>query len=108
MSKIPPSITEYGRLERDEYFQYLKLLNEAKEQGFSTPKELSEFINENKLGYKYPDIAGVITMTNNSGSDWKFKGGISPKIYKYLCFDLGFSQRGNNFSVKGFKSYRDT
>ena len=47
---------------------------------FTKSSQLSNYIAENQLGYKYPDLSGYLELTNGDDT-WEFEGAIHPKYY---------------------------
>jgi len=80
------------------------LLKEVKPTGFQRSPDLSYYIRKRQLGFKYPNISGVITM-HFSGECWKFKGRFPFNIYRIVCSILALSKNGGHARVVGFKSY---
>ena len=92
------------RLNHNELTELYRLVQEVEAQGFQSSSDLSSYIRKNQLGYKYPNISGVVTMRSN-GTSWDFKGGFPPKVYRILCTILGLSNNGSRARAVGFKSY---
>ena len=90
----------------EEEKQFKQLIEEIKSEGFTESSEVSNYIVNNKLGYKYKSISGYLEMQNDE-STWTFDGGFSPEIYAKLCEELGFGNKGTNSKVIGFTPYKD-
>lgn len=93
----------YGlsRIESDELNQ---LLADMRPLGFTRSKQLSNHIIKNKLGYNYPNIAGVVRM-ERGGEAWDFNGGFPPHIYEIICRELNLRNQGTDARATGFESY---
>ncbi|MBL0711138.1 MAG: hypothetical protein JJV99_09025 [Colwellia sp.] len=63
-----------------------RLLIDMAEKNFRFSSELSKYITSNKLGHKYPNIAGIVTMTDEE-KEWGFDGGFPKGIYRIICQD---------------------
>ncbi len=83
------------------------LLEEMIEKNFTLSSELSNYITGNKLGYKYPNIAGIVTMSDNE-REWDFDGGFPKDIYRIICTELNLTDRGTSARAVGFKSYQES
>lgn len=83
------------------------LLEEMIEKNFTISSELSNYITSNKLGYKYPNIAGIVTMSDNE-REWDFNGGFPPDIYRIICKELNLTDKGTSARAVGFKSYQES
>lgn len=94
---------ELSNIEADEL---IDLIEEAKSSGFKSSGQLSEYIRKNDLGYKYPNISGVVKMKNGVDT-WDFKGGFPPKIYKIVCESLNLGNNGTSAHAIGFKSFKE-
>lgn len=81
-----------------------RLVKEVEPKGFQRSADLSYYIRKNHLGFKYPNISGVVTM-QSSGERWKFKGGFPSNIYRIVCSILELNNNGSHARVVGFKSY---
>ena len=75
------------------------------EQNFIFSRDLSNFIMDNSLGLRFPNICGVLYM-DDGYSQWKFFGGFSQKIYKILCCELSLLGRKSNASTIRFIPFR--
>ncbi|MDN3699369.1 hypothetical protein QWY97_18820 [Vibrio cortegadensis] len=84
------------------------LIEEMKQYGFLTSKELSSFIVRNpQLRMKYSNISGVVKLKENN-HEWDFHGGFPADIYKKVCIALGLSDQGSNAKYAGFRKYDDS
>ncbi len=76
----------------EEEAQYQDLLLKCKSAipKISDSKSLSCFIMENRLGLRYPRLAGAIRFGHpeeNTWSDWR-DGGVRNDCYAYLCEEI--------------------
>ena len=100
------SLAQENNLSKIESEELLKLITDMKAMNFSSSGDLSNYIKRNKLGHKYPNISGIVTMT--SGRDtWNFEGGFPSKIYAIVCKELQLKGKGTFAQVVGFKPYKD-
>lgn len=90
-----------SQLEIEELY---RLVQEIQQRNFQYSSELSRYIANNKLGFKYPNISGIVTMESEATS-WKFKGGFPSKIYRLVCTILDLRSNGSYPRATGFKSY---
>ena len=86
--------------------EFKALVNEILPLNFSRSAQVSNYIVENKLGYKYQNISGVLEMTSN-GTSWNFKGGFPPKIYARLCQELGLGNQGSSAKPTNFTPFKN-
>ena len=86
--------------------EFKALVNEILPFNFSRSAQVSNYIVENKLGYKYQNISGVLEMTSN-GTSWNFKGGFPPKIYARLCQELGLGNQGSSAKPTNFTPFKN-
>ena len=85
------------------------LILEVRNKGFKFSKELSNYIINNQLQEKYPNISGIVKMKKDS-KEWDFYGGFSKKIYRILCDNLDLSDqetKAKAISFKPFKGMKD-
>lgn len=82
------------------------LLSLFKSKNFTTSSQISSCIRANKLGEKFPNLSGVLTMENGADT-WKFRGGISPKFYAIVCSYLGLSNHNSGARPVDFTSYQN-
>ena len=94
-------VSAFNDIEKSELFN---LLQEVMDAGFTQSYELSRYIVKEQLGYKYPNISGIITM-KNSGDCWDFKGGFPPKVYGIICSILGLTSKRTQSRVIKFQSF---
>ncbi|MUK78960.1 hypothetical protein GNP84_18945 [Aliivibrio fischeri] len=94
---------DLSQLDADELSE---LLNEMASKNFTYSSELSGYIKKHRLGKKYPNIAGVVTMQNSSDT-WQFWGGFPKNIYRIVCQELNLTDKGTNAQAIDFLSYRD-
>ena len=87
--------------------ELLLLIKDMKDRCFTFSAELSNYITSNKLGYKYPNIAGTLTMTNDS-REWDLDGGFPSDIYRIVCKELKLIDKGTSARPVGFKSYQNS
>lgn len=65
----------------DENREFKELVAEIKPFGFQESKDVSSYIRNNNLGFKYKNISGTVVMSQD-GYRWNFEGGF---FYKNLC-----------------------
>jgi len=82
------------------------LLIEVSEKNFKLSSELSNYITREKLGNKYPNIAGIVTMSNDLNK-WDFDGGFPKDIYRIVCQELNLYNKGTSARAIKFVSYKD-
>lgn len=75
---------------KEEIKEFECLVAECRELGFTTSKQVSEYIMKNKLGEKYKHISADLHL-QAGGASWVFQGGILPEYYKKLCTELGIA-----------------
>lgn len=95
---------QHEDLSREEIQELYDLIQEIGKERFVLSSELSRHIVRHKLGFKYPNISGIVTM-KNANSQWNFKGGFPPKIYRIVCEILGLRSKGTLSRVVKFESY---
>lgn len=83
-----------------------RLLIDMSEKNFRFSSELSKYITSNKLGHKYPNIAGIVTMTDEE-KEWDFDGGFPKGIYRIICQELSLTDKGTSARAIRFTSYQD-
>ncbi|MFM5312320.1 DUF559 domain-containing protein [Aeromonas caviae] len=86
--------------------EFEQLIREIASMGFTTSAQASEYIIQNKLGYKYKNISGTLEMELN-GTTWNFNGAFPPKVYARLCRELGLDNRNSSAKPKKFTSFND-
>ncbi|MBM7070672.1 hypothetical protein JQC92_01265 [Shewanella sp. 202IG2-18] len=84
--------------------EFKQLVNDLSPLKFRTSKELSAYIVQNNLGHHYPNISGVLDMSNGEDS-WKYEGGFPPDIYRRLCIELKLESQHSLARPGSFKSY---
>lgn len=73
---------------------------------FRKSSDLSKYIVEHQLGYKYPDLSGYLELTNGDDT-WEFEGAIHPKYYAEVCYRLELENE-NSYSIPlDFESFRN-
>jgi cold shock CspA family protein len=87
----------------DELYRLLKDLGSL---GFTHSTQLSDYIRINQLGYRYPNISGIVTM-NNGGRAWEFTGGFSREVYRIICQELGLANQGTSAIATDFESFQE-
>ncbi|MCD1278851.1 hypothetical protein DVY93_03655 [Psychrobacter sp. CCUG 69069] len=89
---------------------YAKELHELIEEvivlNFTKSKSLSRYITNNRLEDKYPNISGVVRMSN-SRDIWDFEGGFPKNIYRIVCLELGLEDQGSTAKAITFTPYTD-
>ena len=98
--------THMNTQEQIEENEFNQLVDETRSRNFSRSKELSKYIVDNKLGFKYKNISGILEMEGPEGR-WKFKGGFPPKMYARLCRELGLGNEGTEAKPRDFTPYKD-
>lgn len=97
--------TKHG-LQEAEAEELHRLLADMRQLRFGDSGQLSEYIVKHRLGYKYPNISGVVRM-READTEWDFPGGFPPNIYRIICEELGLGDRGTSAIAVGFKSFKD-
>lgn len=82
------------------------LVADCRNRGFKTSYQVSRYIVNNRLGYKYRHIAGDLHL-RNSYNQWIYKGGIAPKYYRMLCIELGLGNKHSDAEVEKLRSYAE-
>ena len=82
------------------------LVADCRNRGFKTSYQVSKYIVDNRLGYRYRHIAGDLHL-RNSHDQWIYKGGIAPKYYRMLCIELGLGNKHSGAEVEKFRSYAE-
>ncbi|MGN1394408.1 MAG: hypothetical protein ACI4V7_10370 [Succinivibrionaceae bacterium] len=84
--------------------EFNQLVNEVSKYNFITSSQVSRYIRENRLGFKYRHISGRLEM--KKGRDvWNFEGGISPKYFGRLCKELNLDNNHSLARVNKFTPY---
>lgn len=91
------------KLKADELHQ---LLTEMRPLNFTSSKQLSAYIVKQKLGYRYPNISGIVRM-EEAGTQWDFPGGFPSGIYKVICRELGLNNEGTYAKAIKFTPFKD-
>ena len=99
-------IEKEKRLEKINDDEFEQLVKEIIPLNFTTSTEVSSYIRNNKLGNKYKNISGIVTM-EQEGRQWDFKGGFPSNIYAKLCSELGLKNKGSHARVVDFKSFKE-
>lgn len=99
-------ITKSHNLEKTEADELHQLLTEMRSLNFTHSKQLSAYIIEHQLGYKYQNISGIVRM-REAGTEWDFHGGFPPWIYKIICQELGLGNQGTSARPVGFTPFKD-
>ena len=73
---------------------------------FRKSSQLSNYIADNQLGYKYPDLSGYLELTNGDET-WEFEGAIHPKYYAEVCYRLGLDNENSDSIPQSFESFRN-
>lgn len=82
------------------------LVADCRNRGFKTSYQVSKYIVDNRLGYRYRHIAGDLHL-RKSCDQWIYKGGIAPKYYRMLCIELGLGNKHSGAEVEKFRSYAE-
>ncbi len=91
---------------RAEEAEFDALVAEIRPLGFSHSSQVSKYIVQNSLGYKYKKISGYLTM--ESGEEkWEFKGGFPPNIYARLCDALALNNYHSGARATQFESFEE-
>ena len=104
-TKCKSELAEEHNLTTTEADELYNLLEKVRPLKFARSKQLSDYIVRNSLGYKYPNIAGIVRM-EDGGTEWNFNGGFPPKIYAIICDELALGNQGTRARVVGFESYK--
>lgn len=104
--KTPQQLANQYQLNYIESQELYNLLNHVDAYDFKYSKELSNYITQNQLGHRYPNISGIVYMKD--GNDhWDFNGGFPTKIYKIICKELNLKSQYSSAQATGFTSYND-
>ena len=93
--------------EQAEDAEFWRLVADFRPRGFTHSIQVSRYITDNKIGYKYPRIAGNLDFENASGDEWTLKGGIAPRWFRRLCEELRVRDKCTDSRVKRFTAHRD-
>ena len=97
-------IAKKHSLEKSKADELYRLLAEMRPFGFTHSKQLSNYIVRHKLGYRYPNISGIVIM-EDGGTEWEFPGGFPPKIYGIICRELKLDNQRTSARAKDFESF---
>lgn len=86
--------------------ELLLLLKELRPLKFKYSNQLSAYIVKNQLGYRYPNISGIVTM-NNGDTAWEFTGAFHKDVYKIICQELGLKNQGTSAIATDFESFQE-
>ncbi|GCL39705.1 hypothetical protein SR1949_48330 [Sphaerospermopsis reniformis] len=78
---------------KEEADELERLLTEMRPLNFKHSKELSAYIVQHQLGYRYPNISGIVRMAEE-GREWDFHGGFPTDIYRIICKELNLDNQG--------------
>jgi cold shock CspA family protein len=91
------------KTEADELHQ---LLTEMRPLKFRYSSQLSKYIVRHRLGYRYPNISGIVRM-EEAGREWDFDGGFPTNIYKIICKELDLDNQRTSARPIGFIPFKD-
>jgi len=98
-------LIETQRLQSEiESNEFEQLITEMTPLAFTHSSQVSSYIMRNKLGLKYKNISGVVTMEKD-GNTWNFNGGFPPKMYAQICTALDLDNNGSRAKVVDFNSF---
>lgn len=86
-------IAEVHNRNKEEADELERLLAEMRPLNFTHSKELSAYIVKHQLGYRYPNISGIVRMAEE-GREWDFHGGFPTDIYRIICKELNLDNQG--------------
>lgn len=87
--------------------EFEQLVTEIMSFNFTHTAQVSSYIKNHNLGYKYKNISGIVKM-EKEGKEWNFDGGFPPKIYARLCSRLELDNNQSGAKVVGFEyTYKD-
>jgi cold shock CspA family protein len=93
-------IAKKHRLEKTKADELHQLLTEMRSLGFTHSGQLSKHIVRYQLGYRYPNISGIVIMEDGV-TEWEFPGGFPPEIYSIICRELDLDNQRTSARVKG-------
>ncbi|WP_036486558.1 cold shock domain-containing protein [Myxosarcina sp. GI1] len=99
-------IAEEHCLEETKAIELHQLITEMRPLGFTNSKQLSNYIVRHQLGYRYPNISGIVIM-EDGGEEWEFPGGFPTKIYTIICRELNLDNQRTSARVKNFESFHE-
>ena len=77
--------------------------------GFTQSAQISNYIRRNRLGFRFPNISGYLSLSSEDGLDsWDFEGGIKPFYYREICRRLDLHNKRSRAQVIGFKSFSES
>jgi hypothetical protein len=82
-----------------------QLLTEMRPLKFKYSKQLSVYIVLHRLGYRYPNISGILRM--RGATEWDFHGGFPTKIYKIICSELNLRNNETDARPIKFTPFKD-
>ncbi len=99
-------IVREHNLKKAEADELEQLLAEMRPLNFTHSKQLSAHIVEHQLGYRYPNISGIVRM-EEAGTEWDFHGGFPPDIYKVICMELKLGNQRTSARPVSFTSFKN-
>jgi cold shock CspA family protein len=99
-------ITKEHKLTKSEADELEQLLAQMRPKNFTYSNQLSTYIVNNRLGYKYQHISGILKM-RNADKEWDFHGGFPPRIYKIICEELRLHNQGTYTEPGVFIPFKD-
>ncbi|MDB9343858.1 cold shock domain-containing protein [Nodularia spumigena CS-586/05] len=99
-------IAKSHHLEKTKADELHQLLEKMRPLGFTHSNQLSKHIVRYQLGYKYPNISGILRM-RQADREWDFHGGFPPRIYKIICEELDLDNQGTDAEPGEFTSFKD-
>lgn len=105
------SKTHYFRVEDDHEIAEREAIEFVKEirtsgKNIYTNRDLNQYILSHGNLQRYPHIIGNLEMSNSKKS-WTYKGGISPRWYKFACIQLGIGENGSDAIPGEFTPYSE-
>lgn len=76
------------------------------DKGFTRSSEVSNYIREQELGYRFKHISGYLELSDGCQT-WEFEGGIAPQYYAEICYRLGLNDNGSDAKTVGFECFED-
>lgn len=104
-SEITRMAKDY-ELTKPQASEFEQLITEMRPLTFTSSKQLSAYIVKHQLGYKYPNISGIVRMEEGV-TQWDFHGGFSPGIYKKICRELRLDNEGTSARPVGFTPFKN-
>ncbi|WP_066425082.1 cold shock domain-containing protein [Anabaena sp. 4-3] len=90
---------------KEEAEELEQLLAEMRPLNFKRSKDLSAYIVRHQLGYRYPNISGIVRM-EDEGREWDFHGGFPTDIYSIICDELDLDNQGTTARAIKFTSFK--